>query len=277
MLSESDVREVYRVGGEACPSVSLAWETFFGAFKDRELDPRVLPASAADLYLACGAGEGNCEAIRLIEERFVPPIARRIRRLGTPVDRLPDVLQAVRERLFTGLAPRIRAYNGSVPLEQWLRVVAVRIAIDLHRHEAALPRVEEGLAELLISRSPDAAELAIKSEYKKELESALRIELLGLSSRDRTVLRLHVVESVSIEKISVMYGVNRVTVARWIWTAGEAILDGLRRRFREQFGLTPPELDSLAQLVRSQLSLGLEELLNEPPGSARLGSAEIRR
>ena len=61
MLSESDVREVYRVGGEACPSVSLAWETFFAAFRERELDPRILPASAADLYLACAAGEGNSQ------------------------------------------------------------------------------------------------------------------------------------------------------------------------------------------------------------------------
>jgi RNA polymerase sigma-70 factor (ECF subfamily) len=265
VLSDPEMRAAYDVGRTACPSVSLSWKSFQTSAGDGHVDHRNLPAAAADFYLACAAGEGNAKAIRIIEDRFVPQLSRRIKRLGTPVDKLPDVLQTVRERLFTGLAPRIRAYNGAVPLEQWIRVVAGRVAIDLHRREAASSLSEAGLAELLLWRGPDAAELVMKGEHKKELESALRTELLALSSRDRTVLRLHAVEGVSVEKIAVMYGVHRVTVARWIWTAGEAVLDGLRRRFRDRLGLAPSDFDSLVQLVRSQLSVGLEEVLNEPP------------
>jgi RNA polymerase sigma-70 factor (ECF subfamily) len=277
VLSEPEVQEAYRLGQAACPSVCLSWASFLTSARDCQIDSRSLLASAEDFYLAYAAGAGNCEAIRIIDERFVPQLSRRIKRLGTPVDILPDILQAVRERLFTGPTPRIRAYNGSVPLEQWLRVVAVRLTIDLHRREAALPRAEVGLAELLTSRSPDAAEFVMKSEYKRELESALRSELLTLSSRDRTVLRLHAVEGVSVEKIAIMYGVHRVTVARWVWMAGESILEGLRRRFRDQFGLTSLDFDSLAQLVRSQLSLGLEEALSGPPGPMPRQSKQIRQ
>lgn len=277
MLLDPETREAYRVGRTACPSVSLSWASFLAAARDLQVEPRNLAASAADFYLACAAGEGDSGAIRVMEERFVPQLSRRIKRLGTPVDKVQDVLQAVRERLFTGPTPRIRTYNGAVPLEQWIRVIAVRISIDLHRRETALPRAEEGLAELLMSRSPDAAELVMKSEYKKELERALRTELLTLSSRDRTVLRLHLVEGASLERVAIMYGVHRVTVARWVWTAGEAVLDGLRRHFREQFGLTPPDFDSLAELVRSQLSLGLEEVLAEHPGPAPERGPQIRR
>jgi hypothetical protein len=48
-----------------------------------------------------------------------------------------------------------------------------------------------------------------------------------------------------------------------VWTAGEGILDGLRQRFHERFGIVPHELDSLARLARSQLSLNLRELLGD--------------
>jgi RNA polymerase sigma-70 factor (ECF subfamily) len=181
--------------------------------------------------------------------------------LGSKPEAVADVLQTVRERLFAGLAPRIGAYNAAGPLEQWIKVVAIRTAIDMHRKEAAAPRAESAWLETVVRAGGDATALLMRAEYKSELEIAIREQVAALSARDRAVLRLHVLEGVSIEKIAISYGVHRVTVARWVWTAGEGMLDGLRQRFQERFGIVPHELDSLARLARSQLSLNLAELL----------------
>ena len=175
---------------------------------------------------------------------------------------MSDVLQTVRERLFSGDVPRIRAYNGAGPLEQWIKVVAIRTAIDLHRTDQVDPAHRGRLAGDGHARpTRDTSALMMKVEYKRELEAAIRDLVAPLSPRDRAILRLHVVEGVSIEKIAASYGVHRVTVARWVWTAGETLLDGLRGRFREKFGIVPREFDSMARMARSQLSIDLAGLL----------------
>ena len=104
----------------------------------------------------------------------------------------------------------------------------------------------------------------MKAEYRQEFEVTLRKLLTQLEPRDQNVLRLHLVEQVSIDKIAVMYGVHRVTVGRWVWNAGEIILAALRRHFRERFGIELQEFESLARLVQSQLSLDLEQVLRAP-------------
>jgi RNA polymerase sigma-70 factor, ECF subfamily len=214
-----------------------------------------------DVYLACAAGAGDHAAVRAIEERFIARLPARIRRLGAAGERVGDILQTVRERLFSGAVPRIRAYNGAGPLEQWIKVVAIRTAIDQHRSDKSIPRVEAAWLETIAPSEADASALMMKVEYKREMEAAIRELLPQLSARDRAVLRLHVLEGVSVEKIAASYGVHRVTVARWVWTAGETLLDALRARFRDRFGIVPGEFDSLARLARSQLSVDLAALL----------------
>ena len=102
----------------------------------------------------------------------------------------------------------------------------------------------------------------MKVEYKREMEAAIRELVPQLSARDRAVLRLHVVEGVSIEKIAASYGVHRVTVARWVWNAGgDAARRAARRGSGRSSGSCRPEFDSMARLARSQLSIDLAGLL----------------
>ena len=77
------------------------------------------------------------------------------------------------------------------------------------------------------------------------------------------MLRLHLIEGLSIEAIARDRGVHRVTVARWVWSAGELLLEGLRRHFKQEYGMVPSECESLAHLIRSQLSLDLPRLLTD--------------
>jgi len=139
--------------------------------------------------------------------------------------------------------------------------VAIRTAIDLHRAAPAiLPRAAV-LPTNLADAANDPTSALLKRRYRPEFEEALRVQLATLSPRDRGVLRLHLVDGLSIEKIAVVHGVHRATVARWIWTVGETLLAGVRRHFRETFGIVPRECDSLAHLVRSQIGLDLPRIL----------------
>ena len=261
MPSDAEIIATYNEGKLLWPSISIAPELFSQMIRDTDVSAEGMRQWPGDLYLACAAANGSPAAIRVIDERFVARLPARIRRLGARPEAVADVLQSVRERLFAGTSPRIRAYNASGPLEQWIKVVAIRTAIDMHRKDEAAPRAESAWLDSIAAPSTDANSLLASVEYKRELEVAIREEVEALSARDRAVLRLHVIEGVSIEKIAVSYGVHRVTVARWVWTAGETVLDGLRRRFQQRFGIVPGELDSLARLARSRLSLSLTDLL----------------
>jgi RNA polymerase sigma-70 factor, ECF subfamily len=262
MPSDSEIAAAYREAADLwSPAVSVTIERFGDMVYAAAVSGDGLRQWGTDLYLACAAGNGNHAAVRVIEERYIARLPARIRRLGAASENVGDVLQTVRERLFSGQLPRIRAYNGAGPLEQWIKVVAIRTAIDLHRTDKSIPRVEGAWLETVAPVESDASALMMKVEYKREMEVAIRELVTQLSARDRAILRLHVVEGVSVEKIAASYGVHRVTVARWVWNAGETLLDALRARFREKFGIVPGEFDSLARLARSQLSIDLAALL----------------
>jgi RNA polymerase sigma-70 factor, ECF subfamily len=261
MSSNDETIAAYNEGMRLWPNVAVPLERFSQMLRDLDVTADGMREWPGDLYLACSAAHGDTVAIRIIDERFLSRLPGRLRRLGTKLEAVADVLQTVRERLFAGLAPRIGAYNAAGPLEQWIKVVAIRTAIDMHRTDAAAPRAESGWLETVAPAGGDATALLMRAEYKSELEIAIREQVAALSARERAVLRLHVLEGLSIDRIASSYGVHRVTVARWVWTAGEQMLDGLRQRFKERFGIVPRELDSLARLARSQLSLNLEELL----------------
>jgi RNA polymerase sigma-70 factor (ECF subfamily) len=258
-----NVEQAYEAGKSVWPGVGLGLEEFAARAREVVVSEDGLLSWPGDFYLACAAGAGDAAAVAAVDARFVTPLSGRLRRLGSRTDDLPDVLQAIRERLFAGPRPRIRAYNASAPLERWIKVVAVRAAIDLHRSEAATRRG----AALLVDEPPaiaaDPATDFTRQRYKTEFERVLRMKLCELPPRDRTVLRLHVIDGVSIEKIAVAHGVHRVTVARWVWKAGEIVLEGVRRHFKEQHGMVSVECDSLVQALTSQISLSLAHLLQE--------------
>ena len=261
MPSDSDIETAHKSAAQLWPDISVSLQRYADMLRILDVTTDNLRQWGADLYLACAAGAGDHAAVRLIDEQFIARLPARIRRLGSAMDKVGDVLQTVRERLFSGDVPRIRAYNGAGPLEQWIKVVAIRTAIDLHRSDQSIPRVERAWLETVAPRDADVSALMMKVEYKRELEAAIRDLVPQLSARYRSVLRLHVVQGVSIEKIAASYGVHRVTVARWVWTAGEILLDGLRARFRAKFGIVPSEFDSMARMAKSQLSIDLAVLL----------------
>src|SRR5687768_4903358 len=129
MCSDSEIRAAYEEGKRRWPGIAVASEELERMLRETGVTLEGMRQWPGDLYLACAAAQGDATAIRIIDERFVARLPARIRRLGSKQEAVADVLQTVRQRLFAGAAPRIRAYNASGPLEQWIKVVAIRTAI----------------------------------------------------------------------------------------------------------------------------------------------------
>ncbi len=222
--------------------------------------------AVADLYLACACARGVAAAV----ETFARTILREVEAHVARFDRSPAFADEVRQELAArllvaapGARPKLDDYAGSAPLSAWVRVAAVRTALNLRRRKAFSTEIadDKAIAEHAASGSVEVEH--IRQRYRVPFETAIGKALGTLSTRDRTLLRLRIVESMEVEAIATMYGVHRTTVTRWVGACADRLLVETRRFLRDDFGLAIAEIDSLAGLVRSQLHLSLARLLGE--------------
>ena len=101
----------------------------------------------------------------------------------------------------------------------------------------------------------------MKEKYRREFEVALGEALERLPDRDRVLLRLQLVNGVSVEKIGKMFSVSQPTVSRWLAAAREKLLDDIKQALGARFGTSSVELASLAGMVASRLDLSLSQHL----------------
>ncbi|HEX4404102.1 MAG TPA: sigma factor-like helix-turn-helix DNA-binding protein [Polyangia bacterium] len=276
--SRADLAAQYALARAAWPQIEVTLDWFFTHAR-AVAALEILDERPADFYLACAAARGNAAAIGAIECEYLTRAANRLRHRGASTDDVDEALQVTRERLFVGPNPKISAYTGATPLAQWVQLVALRAAIDLRRSRGARPEQPNAVpnVEGAVSPGPDPAATLLKRTYRVEFERALQTEIRALEPRDRTILRLYLLEGVSVEKIATMRDVHRVTVARWLWRASEQMLTGVRRYFRDHHGLVPKECDSLVNLVRSQLTLDWSHIFDASQDAPPATSARTLR
>jgi RNA polymerase sigma-70 factor (ECF subfamily) len=100
----------------------------------------------------------------------------------------------------------------------------------------------------------------MKGRYAAAFSAALREALACLEPRLRSVLRSTYVDGVSADKLAKLYGVHRVTVARWLGDARLAVAEDTRRRMAVALAVPAEESESILRLVRSRLDLSLGAL-----------------
>ena len=87
--------------------------------------------------------------------------------------------------------------------------------------------------------------------------------LAALPADERTVLRMHYLDGLNIDRIGVVFNVHRATVARWIARTRDALLAETKRRLGERLRVTGRELASLMGLVQSQLDVSIGKVLEK--------------
>jgi RNA polymerase sigma-70 factor (ECF subfamily) len=171
------------------------------------------------------------------------------------------VQQELRARLLVDDPARpakLRDYVGRGRLASWLRVVAVRVALDRHRSQRPVAELDDAMA---ISADPELGYL--EARYRQQFQDAFRTALGELEPRERTVLRMHLVDGLAIDRIGVIYDVHRATAARWLSSARDNLYEMTRAHLRAELGLNDDEFASIVRLVRSRLDISVMRLLEE--------------
>ncbi|MEY2933160.1 MAG: hypothetical protein RL033_3909 [Pseudomonadota bacterium] len=253
-------------GRRRWPAFAVPVREFAEYLRERP-GPDGLPplAHAGDLLLAFACTRGVAAALQTFQELYDPIVRRVCSRRRVDSALADDTRQALYERLLVsrgGQPPRVADYRGQGRLEGWVATAASTTLLMMQR--AAGRRREQpessGSNELAGALDPELE--FIRLRYKSELEEAIAGSLLELGDRDRTLLRLHLGERLSIDTLGAMYGVNRATAARWLVSARQALLERARAAMRVRLGSSDAELESLGVLLQSQLHVSLARRLS---------------
>jgi RNA polymerase sigma-70 factor (ECF subfamily) len=220
-----------------------------------------LDARGSDVYLALGCGLGDSAAMRYLTSTYFSSLERHLARAGfSPVD-CQESLQQLLVHLCTGESPRILGFAGRASLLSWLRVAAMRHALDeVKRPHASPAQDNDELLSLIVDGGESPEHRVMVDGVQPVVQAALRDALGILSSRDRTLLHMFFREGMNIEAIGQIYGIHRATVARHLKDIRERVLAHVRAKVETTLGANPEDVDSLVFAVRSQIQLSLWHL-----------------
>jgi RNA polymerase sigma-70 factor, ECF subfamily len=255
---------------QAWPGIVVAEDAFVRHLA-RHAQDRADPArdvaslDAGDLYLACGCAAQDPGALAAFE-RLLAQVPPALARFSPSPAFLDEVLQTLRTKLLVprdpAEQPRVLDYAGRGSLLGWLRVAAVRAALDLRRNQD--DRLDGGIERLEDRPARPSSDPEIdylRGRYAAEFQEAVRAALGTLEADQRTVLRLRFVDGLTIDQVAAALRVGRATATRWIAAAREAIFTETQRLLRERIGLSDSEFGSLAAVLRSGLDVSLSRAL----------------
>jgi RNA polymerase sigma-70 factor, ECF subfamily len=212
-----------------------------------------------DLWLACAISRGDRAALNVFEQ-MLDDVSHAVAHLNGGSALLDDVRHAVRDRVLAadaGGKAKILDYRGRGDLRGWLRVVAVREALQLlraRRREAPLP---DDLATRLEAHAP-----AMSPDEQRVFRDAFAAALATLTPRDRNLLRQQYIYGATIDELAVLYAVHRATAARWLAQIRDTLHHLTRRHVGEALRLTGTELDSAMGRVAEHVDYSLRHTLS---------------
>lgn len=220
----------------------------------------------AELYLACGCERGDAAALGEFEARYFPVVELALAPMKLPAGTLDEVRQLVRTKLFVrdgDEAPKVKRYAGQGSLEGLVRVIAVRTALSLQRRtRKEIPIGSNAVVDELLATAVSPELQIVKQRYRAPFKAAFERAIDELSARDRTLLKLHVIERSTIDEIGALYKVHRSTAARWLETIRDQLGERTRAILSEQLSIAPGDLESVVRAVQSQVSMSLSRILD---------------
>jgi RNA polymerase sigma-70 factor, ECF subfamily len=224
-----------------------------------------LDARAADLYLAAACCAGDAAAIAILDARLAPIVRPALARLGGAPGDDDEIVQRTRVALLVANATGacgLAGYTGRGELRAYIRAVAVRLALKRVQRETAPGADDPGELMALVPDARGSAELELlKHRYRNDVRAAFAAAFAALSSRERTLLRQHYLDGLTVDSLAPLHQAHRSTCARWIEVARVKIFHDVRRRLRGALGLDEGELERVVELVQSQLDLSLSRNL----------------
>lgn len=275
-ITEDKLAELCQAAAAAWPGVAVDRLELIAMFAgklaaaatDGSDPPALTVAGFGELYLAIGCARGDTTAIAAFDREYLAVVPQALAGMKLPPATIEDVRSAVRDKLLIGdgsRPPRIVDYAGRGRLRGLVQVTATRTAIDrirLEEREVELPARD-------FAAPTDVAMSLIKQQYRAAFSAGFARAVATVSRRDRNLLRLHFLASVTLEQLAQMYGVHRATIVRWIAAARDAVFAATRDHIARELAAPADELDELFALVESRVELSVERLLASVEQSRR--------
>lgn len=249
------------------PTFSLPPDVFVAYLRDRLPVDVSWPVAlrqmhTSDLYLACACARGDVRAFAAFDDHCLRPLDRVLGKTGVDADVSAEVKQDIRGRVLIGVGGRaeILDFAGRGDLRGWVRVMAVRQALRRKgRARRELPMEDDELLQRIAA--PGSPELDhVKDGYRQEFQRAFQDALRALPDRERTLLRQHYIDGLTVDELGSLYRVHRSTAARLLVRARQLLLEATRARMMCQLDVQPQELDSILRMIWSQIEISLRDL-----------------
>jgi RNA polymerase sigma-70 factor (ECF subfamily) len=262
---DAAIDAAHEAGRAAWPQVSFPRADFERWARAADVDVDALVSRGDELYLVAACVAQQPGAIAAFEKRFLASLTTNVGRVALSSDQADELRQQLRVTLLTGENPRIGTFRGQGPLGAWVQVCAVRLALRLGSNRSRMLMPDTGLLEELVSRDADQELLAAKARYQDTFQSALEECFVGLDGRQKTLLRMHFLDGMSIDEMGLVFRVHRATIARWLVAIRREVLETLCRKVSMHLRTSSSEFNSLVRLVHSDVRLSLRRLLAEKP------------
>jgi RNA polymerase sigma-70 factor (ECF subfamily) len=254
-LKARATQTAYARGQARWPSLSLLPDDFRKHCARLGLDDPQLAARAEDLFLVAAVLEQVPGAMAHFDEclRIAASVVARVDRAPNFID---DVTQELRVKLLTGDDAKLWTYSGMGALVDWLRVIATRVALNIKRSDRL--QADDDLPEAVLA-GQEAAQF--RHWYLADLHHALEIGFRRLTARERNLLRLHFIDGLNIERIGIVYRVNRATIARWLVAIRTRLFKDVREELATKHGLDTADVKSLYRIMEHDVHVTMSRIL----------------
>jgi len=243
------------------PAVAVSQAALDRYMLERNLSLVSLSAALrADLYLAVGCFSDAPGAVQTFLAEYATTIASVARQFDPSPTFADEVTQRLAETLFVdraGAGRRIGQYRATGALGSWVRTAARRIALRLRKNETSQKLVSDDLLVDEVAAVCDQELALTKSHSAALFRVALQNAIKNLGARERTLMKLHVVAGLTTVQIAKSFGLSQSSVSRSVRASTRKVLDDVKRELRESLGASTRDVDSLFELVQSQVDLTL--------------------
>lgn len=219
---------------------------------------------ANDLYLAAGCLGGDPAAVAALEHDVMGAVRGSIVRACRPNGNADDVAQTTLSKLLVGPPePKLAQYTGKGPIVGWVRVVAVREALQAQRRTNKEVLTGE---DLIGGRGNTAASIEMKmlrDLHGPSFGKAVQDAMQRLTPEQRALLRFSVRDGLTLDQIAPMLGVHRATAARRLEKARTDALAYTQAILRERHGLSESEAKSLCLALGREVDVSLGRALSD--------------
>ncbi len=231
---------------------------------DRDLLEVLDELKCVDLYLACACLEGDDRAARAFERAYFPVLDRALAGVCGRTGQADDVKQSVYQKVFVGEEGRdaaIHKYDGVGDLRAWVRVTAVRMALNLKRDGKRERPLSPDILVTLPKGGPGPEEDYLKRVYSDAFKRAFGRALAALDHKQRNLLRYYYLDGLTVEQIGTIYRVHKATISRRLAEIRELLLTETRNSLIRELDVDRSEFDSIMRLIQSRMDVSIVRFL----------------